>query len=65
MDPNWKEEIGYGRDAVVTRQELLAYEFERCARNIREMVYRTFEEYKEKNPDGICPQCGQRNFDID
>ena len=49
MDSNWKEEIGYGRDAVVTRQELLAWEFERNARKIRNMKYRTFEEFKEKN----------------
>ena len=65
MDSNWKEEIGYGRDAIVTRQELLAHTFENCARKIREMKYRTFEEFKEKNPEGICPLCGKKELDID
>lgn len=65
MDSNWKEEIGYGRDAVVTRQELLAYEFECCAKKIRNMKYRTFEEFKEKNPERICPKCGKKELDID
>lgn len=65
MDANWKEEIGYKRDEIVTRQELLAYEFERAAIKIRDMVYRTFEEFKEKNPEWICPKCGQKELDID
>ena len=50
LDNNWKEEIGYGRDFVLTNQELLAHEFERRATRIRKMVYRTFEEFKKKNP---------------
>ena len=65
MDANWKEEIGYGRDEIVTRQELLAHEFERRAKWIRDMKYRTFEELKEKNPEGICPCCGKEELDIE
>ena len=65
MDSNWKEEIGYGRDEIVTTQELLAYEFEKKASIIRNMKYRTLEEFKEKNPDGICPKCGKKELDID
>lgn len=65
MDNGWKEECGYGRDQVVTRQELLAYEFEKHARVIRDMVYRTEKEFKEKNPDWICPKCGKKELDID
>ena len=65
MDSNWKEEIGYVRNQVITTQELLAYEFERSAKAIRDMRYRTFEEFKAKNPEGICPQCGKKELDID
>ena len=65
LDDNWKEEIGYDRDQVLTNQELLAHEFERRAIWIREMKYRTFEELKEKNPDWICPKCGKKELDID
>ena len=65
MDSNWKEEIGYGRDQKVTTQELLAHELERSAKVIREMRYRTLEEYRAKNPEGICPKCGKKDLDID
>ncbi len=65
MDRNWKQEIGYGADQEVTGQELLAYEFEKTAKIIRGMKYRTMEEFKEKNPEGICPKCGKKDLDID
>ena len=65
LDKNWKEEIGYGRDFLLTNKELLAHEFERRASRIREMKYRTLEEFREKNPEGICPFCGEKDLDID
>ena len=49
----------------ISRREVVAREFERGAARIREMKYRTHEEYKEQNPDGICPKCGKKELDID
>lgn len=65
LDKNWKEEVGYKRDQVVTNQEFVAHEFERHALRIREMKYRTLEEFRKKNPEGICPKCGKKELDID
>lgn len=63
MDKYWLEENEYRND--ITRRELIAWELERHALRIREMEYRTFEEYQEKNPERKCPWCGERNLDID
>lgn len=49
----------------ITLQEVLALEFEKGARKIRNMVYRTEKELKEMNPDYICPKCGKQELDID
>lgn len=48
-----------------SRREMLAREFEKQARRIRQMKYRTFEEYKQMNPERICPNCGEKQLDID
>jgi hypothetical protein len=48
-----------------TRRELIAWELERSARSIRNMIYRTFHEFKEKNPNAICPKCRKKELDID
>ena len=49
----------------ITTREFIAREMERKARNIRDMVYRTMEEFKEKNPERKCPNCGKQELDID
>lgn len=63
FDRNTLKEIGY--DKPITYREMYAWELERHGQRIREMVYRTFEEYKEKNPNRICPKCGKKELDID
>lgn len=63
FDQYWLDENGYSDG--ITRRELIAWEMERKAQRIRNMKYRTFEEYKEKNPEGICPKCGKKDLDID
>ena len=27
--------------------------------------YKTFEDFKNKNPDQICPKCGSKRLDVD
>ena len=49
----------------VSLREVIAQEFEKCAKIIRNMKYRTYEEFIEKNPEKICPKCGKKMLDID
>ena len=52
----------------ITRREEIARHFERLAKLIRTMKFRTFEEFKFAKENGLalCPQCGKRvEFDID
>ena len=49
----------------ITLREVIAQQFERVAKRIRNMKYRTLEEFKEKNPERICPVCGNKTLDID
>lgn len=62
MDSVWLEENGYKK---VTRRDLVLYHLDQIKSRITRMIYRTFEEYKEKNPDRICPKCGKKDLDID
>jgi len=45
--------------------ELVASELERKARNIRKMVFRTEAEWRVARSSAVCPECGQRNFNVD
>jgi hypothetical protein len=46
-------------------QDLTAWDLERRAKRIRNMLVRTYEEFK-KNKDKLkCPKCGQQKWDID
>ena len=65
MDNNWCKENGYGDVGSIKATELAAHDFERQARKIRGMVYRTEKEFYEKNPERKCPKCGQQQLDID
>ena len=65
IDKYFLQEAGYDPEKKITRRELLAHELERHAETIRGMKYRTNEEFKEKNPNWICPECGERSLDID
>ena len=31
----------------------------------KKQIYKTFKDFEEKNPDGICPKCGKQELDID
>lgn len=41
-----------------TYKEVIAEEFERCAKNIRNMHWTTWEQYKN-DPHKGCPKCGK------
>jgi len=49
----------------ITMREVIAQEFERHARKVRNMAYRTEKEFREKNPKKKCPKCGKQELDID
>jgi len=51
--------------AKMTEREFIAKEMERKARTVRNMIYRTMEEFKQKNPEQKCPNCGKKELDID
>ena len=48
-----------------TWREVLVQEAEWAVSKVKEMKYRTMEEFKKENPDRICPQCKQKELDID
>ncbi len=52
------------KDSEKTYREIIAQDFESRAKNIRNMVYRTLEEYKKLNPNRICPKCKNQTLDI-
>lgn len=52
------------RNGPITKREVIAREFERYAKNIREMKWITFDQYKN-DPDKRCPKCGSDNLDVD
>lgn len=62
MDSGWLENNGY---EYITHRGLILHHLKQIASRIKGMVYRTMEEYQEKNPERICPVCGKRDLDID
>jgi hypothetical protein len=65
MDNWWLKENGYPETNEIKGTELVAHELERAARRVRNMVYRTEQEFREKNPERNCPKCGKHELDID
>lgn len=49
----------------ITTREVLAREYEKFARRIREMKWITWEHWQREKDVAVCPKCGARNFDID
>lgn len=64
-----KMEIKYYVDeenrTYVKGTDYVAYELERRASKIRNMLVKTYEEFKEKKDTLVCPRCGKQNWDID
>jgi hypothetical protein len=45
---------------------MIIFRLDQIKSRINNMIYRTLEEFKEKNPDRICPRCGSIDqLDID
>lgn len=61
-DPEFIEQHGH-----ITTRELIAREFEACARKVRRMRWMTYEDWKKDHDDGVakCPDCGSTEFGID
>lgn len=76
---NWMEDLcgddidkPFTDDALFLRQngnmttrEVIAREFDKYAKRIREMKWVTYEQWKRDKDSAVCPKCGERNFDID
>ncbi len=65
IDSSWLEANGYTKEDYTVRMSILCH-LDQIHKQIESMKYRTVEEYKEKNPEGICPGCGNNHcLDID
>lgn len=56
--PNWKRHDPHS-------WWLIGHEFKSMIRKFKYQRYWTFEEFKRKNPEYICPICGKKELDID
>ena len=59
--PHHKDNKGY----YCKGTDLVAAKLEKKAKNIRNMLVRTFEEFKTNKDKLVCPKCGKQNWDID
>ncbi len=48
-----------------TVRQVLCHELKRAITRIENMQYRTPEEKRTKNPEDICPSCGNKTLEID
>jgi hypothetical protein len=60
FDANWDKPIAERINMLDTLRNMIVYRLEWSIRHIREMEYRTMDEFKQKNPDGLCPVCGNK-----
>lgn len=44
---------------------MVAWDLEKRAKRIKTMLFKTYEEFKEKKDIVVCPCCGKQNWDID
>ena len=49
----------------ITKRELIARDLERNAQKIRNMKYKSLNEFKDDKENSICPNCGAPDLDID
>lgn len=59
-DAQWLREEG-----PITTREVLARQYEKYAKRIRNMKWVTWEQWERDKDIAVCPNCGERNFDID
>ena len=65
IDEPFTDDAGFiQQHGNLSRREVIAREFERQAKKIRGMWWRTEREFKEKNPEHACPRCG-KFLDVD
>ena len=49
----------------ISTREVIAREYERFAKRIREMKFVTYEQWIAEKDEAVCPKCGAQDFDID
>ena len=54
-----------GREIELSGQEVVARELEQKVRSIRNMHWKTYDEWTKVRDVAKCPKCGQRKWDID
>jgi hypothetical protein len=64
MDCNWLKENKFHPETF-TKRDLLIWELKRKIKRIEGMIYVTYEEFKEKNPNCLCPKCNKKSLNID
>ena len=69
LDEQFTDDVQFLRDnGPITQREVIAREYEKYARRIREMKWVTWESFKSSWKDGKwppCPKCGKHELDID
>lgn len=54
------------KNGPLTTREVVAREYEKYAKRIREMKWITWDDFRnDKEENKICPQCGSDDLDID
>ena len=65
LDKQFTDDAMFVREnGPLTMREVIAREYEKYAKRIRNMRWVTWEQFKN-DPHKICPQCGTENLDVD
>jgi hypothetical protein len=67
LDKPFTDDAGFlRRNGNITMREVIAREYEKYAKSIRQMRWITFEDFEnEKEVNKVCPKCGKNNLDLD
>lgn len=66
VDEQFSTDIQFVKDfGPISTREVIARQFEKFAKRIRNMPWITWEQWEEDRETAVCPKCGKRNFDID
>ena len=52
-------------ECKVEPKDLVLSELKRKIKQIENMQYHTYEDWKESCETAVCPKCGEKNWDID
>lgn len=65
IDEQFSDDADYlRRNGPISTREVIARQYEKFAKRIREMKWITWEQWNQE-PNKVCPKCGSDNLDID